>query len=124
MVDPRVQRCLKQFQIYCPDVDLSAPRRTSHGQFWYNLHIVLVHEGRYHQVNIEPLRSVHKMILATSAKKQHLLSRVDTKRPYPFDSRLSPGRVARRGCVVVHEQLGVRGRQSADLSIQLLCWNI
>lgn len=75
MVDPRVQRCLKQFQIYCPDVDLSAPRMTSHGLFWYNLHIVLVHDGRYHQVNIEPLRSVHKMILATSAKKQHLLSR-------------------------------------------------
>ncbi len=75
MVDRRVQCRLKQFQIHRPEVDLAAARRTSHGQFWYNLHIVLVYEGRHCQVDTDLLQSLHDMILAASEKKRHLLSR-------------------------------------------------
>ena len=38
---------LKQFTVVCNDVDLSAPTETSHGRYWYNLHVVLVTTERY-----------------------------------------------------------------------------
>ncbi len=45
MADSRVQGQLEQLQIIRPGVDLSRPQRTSHGLFWYNLHVVLVHRA-------------------------------------------------------------------------------
>ena len=75
MADDRVEQRLKEFQIHRPDVDLSEPRRTTHAQYWHNLHVVLVNDGRYMEVRDEVLDLVHHMILDVSAAKGHLLSR-------------------------------------------------
>jgi len=75
MADRRIQDRLRRFQIHGPDVDLSQPRRTASGRYWYNLHIVLVHRERWTDVREETLVRVRGMILAASATKNYLLSR-------------------------------------------------
>ena len=75
MADERVQQRLTAYQITCPQVDLAAPRRSSHGEFLHNLHLVLVHEGRWCEVRDEVLGRVHSMILRASRQKGHLLAR-------------------------------------------------
>jgi hypothetical protein len=46
---------LPRFQKTFPDVDLSERRISGHGQFWYNLHIVFVNDGRWMEVADERL---------------------------------------------------------------------
>jgi REP element-mobilizing transposase RayT len=75
MADPRVQERLTRHQIHNPDVDLSLPRATAHAQYWYNLHIVLVHEARYREIRDDVLIGLRQMILGASEKKGHWLSR-------------------------------------------------
>jgi REP element-mobilizing transposase RayT len=75
MADPKVQRRLQQYQIYDPRVDLSEPRRTAHSQYWYNLHIVMVNDGRYLEICDDVLSSIRGMILKASESKGHWLSR-------------------------------------------------
>jgi hypothetical protein len=75
MVDLAVRQQLKQCQILRPNVDLSQPRRTSHGLFWYNLHIVLVHRARLGDIRIDTLNRVRDMVLRASLSKGYLLSR-------------------------------------------------
>jgi REP element-mobilizing transposase RayT len=72
--DPRVQHAMARFQIHCPDVDLSQPRRTAHGQFWYNLHLVFVHAERWREVREAVLDRTQRTILAAATKHGHLLS--------------------------------------------------
>lgn len=75
MADARVQRRFEQFQIERPEVDLSQPQRTSHGLFWYNLHVVLVHQSRGMEIREDVLARVREMILRASEAKRYLLSR-------------------------------------------------
>lgn len=75
MADPRVQSRLARFQIERPEVDLSQPQRTSHGLYWYNLHVVLVHQERWPEIREEVLQQVHDMILRVADGKKYLLSR-------------------------------------------------
>jgi len=75
MADPRAQALLERYQIHRPDVDLSQPRRTSSGIYWYNLHVVLVHRERWNEVREDVLASVRDMILRAADEKGYLLSR-------------------------------------------------
>jgi REP element-mobilizing transposase RayT len=75
MAEPRVQQRLKQYQICRPEVDLSQPSRTSHAVYWYNLHIVIVNDGRYMETRDELLAALRDMILKASQSKGHGLSR-------------------------------------------------
>ena len=75
MADPRVQERLAQYQVYQPDVDLSEPRPTSHALYWYNMHVVLVNEGRWMELRDDVLRAIRDMILQAGQAKGHLLSR-------------------------------------------------
>ncbi|MEX2137732.1 MAG: transposase [Pirellulales bacterium] len=75
MADPRVQERLRRFQIRHSEVDLSQPRQTSHGLYWYNLHIVLVHRDRWSETREDVLQRVHDMILKVCGAKDWLLSR-------------------------------------------------
>ncbi len=74
MADPRVQATVQRCQIDIPEVDLSQPRRSSHGQFWYNLHLVFVHQERWREVREPAFVHTRDMILATARKHAHLLS--------------------------------------------------
>jgi len=46
MVDPRVQELLARYQKSFPNVDLSRPVFSAHGEYWYVLHLVAVNDGR------------------------------------------------------------------------------
>jgi hypothetical protein len=54
MADPCVQTLLERFQVVHFEVDLSRPRSTVHGIYWYNLHVVLVHRERWAEIR-EPV---------------------------------------------------------------------
>lgn len=75
MADPRIQARFAQYQIERPDVDLSQPQKTSHGIYWYNLHVVLVHRERWMEVREEVLQRVHDMIVGGCEGKRYRLSR-------------------------------------------------
>jgi hypothetical protein len=76
MADPNVQARLEKYQISCPEVDLSQVQKTSHGVFWYNLHLVFVHRERWNEVRREVLERVQSMVLAVAKKKSLRLARV------------------------------------------------
>jgi REP element-mobilizing transposase RayT len=75
MADPRVQELLARFQIHHPDVDLSKHRSTSHGIYWYNLHVVVVHHERWVEVDERILQVVVDMIERVCRSEGFLLSR-------------------------------------------------
>lgn len=75
MADPRVQERLARYQIHREEVDLSRPRQGSHGIYWYNLHVVLVHCERWREVREDVLGRVQAMIIGACETKGWLLSR-------------------------------------------------
>ena len=44
MADPRVDAMLAPYQFADDNLNLEQPRRSSHGEFIYNLHLVAVHQ--------------------------------------------------------------------------------
>lgn len=76
MADPRVQDRLARFQLSFPNVNLDDPQFSSHGRYVYNLHLVLVHESRWCELQEERLEITRNMIVRVAAKKRHRLSRV------------------------------------------------
>jgi hypothetical protein len=75
MADPRIQDRFTQYQIECPELDLSQPQGTSHGTYWYNWHVVLVHRERWTEVRDDVLQRVHDMIIRSLDAKGYRLSR-------------------------------------------------
>ena len=76
MADERVQQALAEFQLSFPHVDLAMPERSAHGEYVYNLHLVLVNQGRWCEIRPDRLAATRDMILASAGKKGHRLSRV------------------------------------------------
>src|SRR5947209_18799469 len=76
MADRRAEMILAPFQFVDDQVDLSLPRRTSHGEFVYNLHPVAVHQERYAEIRADALRRTYDMLRSVAGKKGHLLSRI------------------------------------------------
>ncbi len=72
MADPRVQARFARYQVGS-SVDLATPRRSSHGQYIYNLHIVLVRRQRHRISDEGSIARVRAMILRASNKKGHFL---------------------------------------------------
>ncbi len=40
--DSRFAAQMEEFTVGCPEVDLKQPTESSHGRYWYNLHVVMV----------------------------------------------------------------------------------
>jgi REP element-mobilizing transposase RayT len=76
MADPRVQERLATYQRSDPSVDLAKPRFSAHGQFWYNLHVVLVNQQRWMEIRDDVLGALSDMIDRAAAKYGCRLSRV------------------------------------------------
>ena len=74
LTDVRLRTRMDQLRFENPDADLIRPRSSGHAQFVYNLHLILVHEGRLAEVDTPTLRKTREMICGASRKKQHLLS--------------------------------------------------
>ena len=75
MADSRTHQRLAQFQMHDPKVDLAAPRGTTHARYWYNLHLVLVNEGRLREIREDVLKCLQDRIQGAANRKKHLLSR-------------------------------------------------
>ncbi len=75
MADDSIQERLARFQLEYPEVDLCEALFSSHGRYFYNLHLVLVHDGRWCEVREDRLAKTRDMILGVVKKKQHRLSR-------------------------------------------------
>lgn len=76
MADERVQTLLSSFQVAFPQVDLSEPYFSSHGRYLCNLHLVLVHDGRWCEVREDRLRATRDMFVRAAQSKRHRLSRL------------------------------------------------
>jgi REP element-mobilizing transposase RayT len=99
MADARVNELLKDFQFAFPDVDLGLIQRSSHGQYLYNLHLVLIHADRWREIRRERLQVSCEMIIRCARAKNHHLSRLAVLTDHfhltlgvPYD--VSPGDVA------------------------------
>lgn len=75
-VDPRFEAAMREFTLQNPGVDFSRPAESARGRYWYNLHVVLVVEGRSRLTDLNVLRQVHDGTLRIAAKKGHLISRL------------------------------------------------
>jgi len=75
MADQRVQERLKRHQISNPNINLSEVQKTAHGRFWYNLHLVFVHQNRWPEIREEVLVAISNTVEKCARVKGHHLSR-------------------------------------------------
>jgi REP element-mobilizing transposase RayT len=66
MADPELQSNLESLQIRNEDVDLSRLETSSHGAYWYNLHMVFVHQERWSTSNVFQLERVQQKIISVA----------------------------------------------------------
>ncbi len=76
MADPRVEKRLARFQKCFPDVDLAKPSFSSHGEYWYNLHLVIVNDYRWMEIREDVLDMLCTTIERAAHKHGDRLSRV------------------------------------------------
>ena len=76
MADPRVQRQLESLQFHDRSIDLERVRYSSHGQFIYNLQVVIENADGWHEVNAETLLGMREMIIRSARAKGYLLARI------------------------------------------------
>lgn len=74
--DPDYQTFLEHLQFQDSAIDFSEASKTSHGLYWHNLHLVLVHRERWAVSNNSQLTAVREMILRVSRKKAWQVSRI------------------------------------------------
>ncbi|RMD57715.1 hypothetical protein D6833_13665 [Candidatus Parcubacteria bacterium] len=75
-VDPAFKEKLQQFTCADRSVDLSAPTVTKSGRYWYDLHVVLIVEGRYKITSDTELTTIRDGCFRIAERKQHRISRV------------------------------------------------
>lgn len=75
MADPNVQRRLAKFQRSYPHVDLKEPAFSSHGKYWYNLHLVIVNDQRWMEIREAVLEKLLETLERAASKHGHRLSR-------------------------------------------------
>jgi REP element-mobilizing transposase RayT len=74
--DPSLQALLQEFIVVRKDVNLSEPTTSAHGQYRYNLHIVLVTAERYRVIDRARLTLLRDHSLRIAEKKGHTISRL------------------------------------------------
>jgi REP element-mobilizing transposase RayT len=75
-VDPHFAQALGDLTYIHPEVGLTRPAESVRGRYWYNLHLVLVVEGRVPIRDLAVIKQVRDSCLAIAEKKGHALSRV------------------------------------------------
>lgn len=75
-VDVRFKEIMEQFTVSDRSVDLSKPVESARGRYWYNLHLVLVVDGRARIMEPRILAQLRDATLKVAAKKSHLVSRL------------------------------------------------
>jgi REP element-mobilizing transposase RayT len=75
-IDSRFASAMAQFTISDDKISLSQPTATASGQYWYNLHLVLVAEDRLKASDLDFLTQIRDATLRIAAKKSHAISRL------------------------------------------------
>jgi REP element-mobilizing transposase RayT len=73
-IDPRFAEFLEQFTFVNSSVDLSQPTETGSGRYWYNLHVVLVTDGRCRCVDSDSLTSIRDGSFRIAEKKGYQIA--------------------------------------------------
>ena len=76
LVDKMFREKLRQFTVVDPAVDLAAPTNTNRGRYWYNLHLVLIVEGRQRINDLKCLAAIRDQCLKLAAFHDYALSRL------------------------------------------------
>ena len=76
LADPAARETLRQFTVVDPEVDLSQPTATKSGRYWYNLHLVLVTEGRWRTCDPRWLGKIRDQAFRIAEKKGYRISRL------------------------------------------------
>jgi REP element-mobilizing transposase RayT len=74
--DPTFRALFKEFTVVCDDAELSLPTESTHGRYWYNLHIVLVTAERYRVVDRARLTTLRDWSFKIAEKKGYRISRL------------------------------------------------
>ena len=74
--DPRFEATMRQFTLHNAMVDLSQPAESARGRYWYNLHMVLVVDGRFRLCDPKLLGQLGDAALKIASKKAHRISRL------------------------------------------------
>jgi REP element-mobilizing transposase RayT len=75
-IDERFAKTITEMTVVNPQVDLSQPSESARGRYWYNLHLVLVVDGRVRLADLELLRVLRDAFFTIANKKQHAVSRL------------------------------------------------
>jgi REP element-mobilizing transposase RayT len=73
-IDPAFRKKLESFIFQDESVDLCQPTATNSGRYWYDLHIVLVVDGRYKFTDERSLATIRDWSLKIAEKKKYGLS--------------------------------------------------
>ena len=73
-LDSGFEAVLRQFTVRCPEVDLSQPTESTHGRYWYNLHLVLVVSERGPVYDSDCLAKIRDGCFAIARKKGHRIA--------------------------------------------------
>ena len=73
-IDPAFREKLEQFTLQDTSVDLSQPTATNSGRYWYDLHIVLVVEGRFRFTDEKSLATIRDWSLKVARNKKYGLA--------------------------------------------------
>jgi len=72
-IDSHFSEFLEQFTVMSPRVDLRRPTETNSGRYWYNLHLVLVTDGRHRLVDDAGLTTIRDSSFRIAAKKEYAI---------------------------------------------------
>lgn len=75
-IDSRFSALLEQFTVINPRVDLRQPAETNSGRYWYNLHLVLVTNGRHRIVDEQGLTTIRDGSFKIAEKKEYAIGAI------------------------------------------------
>ncbi|MFO0087757.1 MAG: hypothetical protein ACK52L_17970 [Pirellula sp.] len=75
MATTKAQSIFEALRYQDDSIDLARERTTSHGTYWYNLHVVLVHAERWCDVKQSRLERVQQVLLQSGKNKSWEISR-------------------------------------------------
>lgn len=99
LADPRYRKTLAAVAVNDPAVDLSEPAWSSHGRYWYNLHLVFVVASRYRIGERGFLERLRERVLDVSGDQECSLKRVSIMPDHMHvalrgNPKLSPSEIA------------------------------
>ena len=99
LADPRYRELLASVTVNDATVDLSAPAISSHGRYWYSLHVVFVVAGRYRVGEQGFLERLRERVMDIAKQLGCALKRVAVMPDHMHlalrgDPKLSPGAIA------------------------------